>query len=81
MTACQIRIDELFTEYQSRVDAGEFDNLRKDNRMTDIESAIWKLEIDIENIGDIITRIERAREPKWTNKVKSWFMSKVNDLF
>jgi len=49
--------------------------------MTDIESAIWKLEIDIENIGDILTRLERAREPKWTNQVKSWFMSKINDLF
>jgi hypothetical protein len=46
--------------------------------MTDIESAVWKLEIDIENIGDILKRLEAKREPKWTNKLKTWFMDKLS---
>lgn len=40
------------------------------------ESGLWKLEIDLENAGDILMRWERTLNPSVADKLSSWFKKK-----
>lgn len=67
ISTCQIRLSEL---------ENEFETCHRNNilaPMAQFENKVWKLEIDIENASDILKRIEKANEGKWSDRVKKWF--------
>lgn len=64
---CRSKLFELETEFSNKHGVPE----HHDTSAFEIE--LWRLEVDVENLNDIIGRIQRTTDPKWSNKLKSWF--------
>ena len=45
------------------------------NPLKQIDTDLWNVEIDLENVNDLIRRIENDRKPGFTDKLKSLFPS------
>jgi len=47
--------------------------LKLDNFFKEIDIQLWKIEIDLENVGDIITRIKTPQDEGFMSKIKGLF--------
>lgn len=68
---CQSKLILMETEFSSKHSKGE------PSDTSAFETELWCLEIDVENLVDIVNRVEKVTSEKWGKKLKSWF----NDLF
>lgn len=69
--SCRNKLFELETEFSNKFEVPA----HHDTAQFEIE--LWRLEVDVENLNDIVNRIQKTTEEKWGTKVKSWF----KDLF
>ena len=65
--SCKTKLFTLESEFSNKYGVPEHHDT------AEYEIELWRLEVDVENLNDIINRIERATGEKWENKVKSWF--------
>ena len=64
---CQSQLIQLETEFSSKfLKGGQTDT-------SAFETSLWCLEIDVENLSDIVNRVEKVTGEKWGKKLKNWF--------
>ena len=67
---CRSKLVMLESEFSSKV-------CKSNDDTSAFETELWRLEIDVENLADIVSRVESVAGEKWGKKFKSWF----NELF
>lgn len=70
-SACRTKLVKLETEFANKFGVPEHHDT------AEFEIELWRLEVDVENLNDVVKRIERSTEGKWGKKLKSW----IKDLF
>eukprot|EP00826_Nyctotherus_ovalis_P005008 TRINITY_DN11111_c0_g4_i1.p1 TRINITY_DN11111_c0_g4~~TRINITY_DN11111_c0_g4_i1.p1 ORF type:complete len:450 (+),score=150.51 TRINITY_DN11111_c0_g4_i1:115-1464(+) len=48
-------------------------DLEHENELKRIDAKLWKIEIDIENVLDMIKRIKKQSDVTWKERFKNWF--------
>ena len=69
--SCRSKLFTLESEFSNKLGVPEHHDT------AEFEIELWRLEVDVENLNDIVNRIQKVTEEKWGSKVKSWF----KDLF
>jgi hypothetical protein len=71
---CTVGLKQLQQRYEQMKETGELDNVeqkKKDNPLRKIDGEMWKVEIDVENVNDIVKRIKNEMKPTMKEKLKS----------
>jgi hypothetical protein len=66
---CRSKLILLETEFSSKIKSLE--------DTSSFETELWRLEIDVENLSDIVNRVQKVTQEKWGKRLKSW----ISDLF